>query len=358
MVFSKVVAQRRFARGFTLVELLVVIAIIGILVGLLLPAVQAAREAARRMQCSNNLKQMGLALHNYHDTHNKFPPGWIDTNTPLAAKAVFDAVLATGGWSMGNAYECQGAGWGWTNFVLPYMEQGNAYNQFGVSQKTMFDVLVGVLGSGATTLDGTIFTVSQPVFQCPSDAGPPINDLKRIIVGVPNLHPGKSNYVGNVGVINPSATGMWYQGDGMFGPNSRYGIRDVTDGTSNTIMASERKYREGYGAAAWYGVGFFGTPTGGWDPAGYLSVVGSFSLPPNRLVDAGGLDLSFYKTLAISSEHTGGGQVLMVDGSVHFIPSSIDSRFSLLGGYLNRSTHGVWEHLAIRNDGLVVGYEF
>src|SRR6266851_5083502 len=109
-------ATRR--RAFTLVELLVVIAIIGILMGLLLPAVQKIRESAARIKCGNNLKQIGLALHNYHDTLNMFPPGYIDGNTDPFSTPNNDV----------------GPGWGWAAFLLPFMEQDNLYKQINFSQ--------------------------------------------------------------------------------------------------------------------------------------------------------------------------------------------------------------------------------
>jgi prepilin-type N-terminal cleavage/methylation domain-containing protein len=135
--------------GFTLVELLVVIAIIGILVALLLPAVQAAREAARRSECTNNLKQIGVALHNYHDTHKMFPPGWIpQTGMP-------------GGGS--------GYAWGWGTAILPFMEQASLPDQIQYGKITIY----------AAAGDPAILPLMQtPIapYRCPSDVGPPTNN--------------------------------------------------------------------------------------------------------------------------------------------------------------------------------------
>ena len=127
-------------RAFTLIELLVVIAIIGVLVGLLVPAVQQVREAASRMTCTNNLKQIGLALHSYHDTYKVFPPGYIDRNTNPASTPDNDL----------------GPGWGWASFLLPYLEQGNLYNQIDFKQ--------GV----ASTRNKALAQQPLTIFQCPS----------------------------------------------------------------------------------------------------------------------------------------------------------------------------------------------
>lgn len=339
-------------RGFTLVELLVVIAIIGILIALLLPAVQAAREAARRAQCTNNLKQIGLALHNYHDTHRKFPPAWVGTD---ATPSPFPAPA---GWSMGNSYNPSGPKWGWTALILPQVEQAALYDQLGVTQQSLLDALVAHLAAGGTTLAGTIFQTEVAGFRCPSDTGPEIND--RILFAPSSLLPGfemaKSNYVGNAGVVNSAATAWSHEGDGMFGPNSGFQFRDITDGASNTIFVSERKYRDGSDAAGLLGTGLFG-PGGQWSLGhGAQSQVAATTLPPNVTTDANGLDLYAFRFLSLSSEHPGGGQVVLCDGSVRFITETIDRGFVFAPPlYLDKNTHGVWEHLAIRNDGLPVG---
>ena len=164
---------RRQRRGFTLIELLVVIAIIAVLISLLLPAVQQAREAARRSQCKNNLKQLGLALHNYHDTYSVFPPGALALSTTGVA------------YKPGDTEPSRTAvvgGWGWTVFVLPFIDQGPLYNSLAPNGNNF--------PSAPTTLTKTIL----PVFLCPSDASGSIHTATAMGGdGATNGH-AKSNY--------------------------------------------------------------------------------------------------------------------------------------------------------------------
>src|SRR5262245_42310791 len=182
--------RRRSA--FTLIELLVVIAIIAVLIGLLLPAVQKVREAAARMKCQNNLKQIGLALHNYHGALSKFPPGW-KTNTASASRS-----------------------WGWCTYLLPYMEQQNMYTRLNPDTRTFQQVLQTDIAS---------LQVPIQTFICPSDSssGGGLNDNRKFmkITGTPAI--AISNYPGNGG--NDGDTGL-------FQANRELTFGDITDGTS------------------------------------------------------------------------------------------------------------------------------
>ncbi len=184
-------------RAFTLVELLVVIAIIGVLVALLLPAVQAAREAARRGQCQNHLKQVGLAAHNYHDTLLKFPPGWTNPNQ--------------------GATLCH---------LLPYLEQTNKANTFDWTQN------INNSASNAAARGQDV-----AVYLCPSDAG-----QARFFTGVGNQATGRNNYMPNVGSYANVAevdNGNRWRSNGIFFRHSGLRMAEITDGTSNTAMFSE-----------------------------------------------------------------------------------------------------------------------
>ena len=168
-------SQQSIRKGFTLVELLVVIAIIGVLVGLLLPAVQSAREAARRTQCINNMRQLGLALHNHHDSFGTLPPGW-KTSTTAG--------------SQGNGV----ALWGWGAMILPFIEEGSLNDQLKPKDVFMHDAVTSLWSSYQS-----LMTTSMTGFRCPSDDGP-ITNIGRSFPGFNNSGAAAlstSNYIGN-----------------------------------------------------------------------------------------------------------------------------------------------------------------
>ena len=277
--------------GFTLVELLVVIAIIGILVGLLLPAVQAAREAARRMQCSNNVKQLVLAAHNYHDAYNKFPIGHHFVGTPAGTA------------NRGLAY-----GWGFG--LLPFIEQNNLYSQFDnrfpVHEKTV-------------TRNGILAGTPLAAFSCPSDTKPPTIDLPSEAI----RPTASSSYKGINGAYNryhvPGDPAAYT--NGVFDRDSRgvYGIQNITDGTSNTAMIGETRW-------GMNGATPRGTRShiyGAADPGNYWAAGATECLFINgqRAIN---WPLTNAGNRTAGSFHTGGAQFGFADGSVHFISENID----------------------------------
>ncbi len=313
--------SNRGRSAFTLVELLVVIAIIGILVGLLLPAVQAAREAARRMQCSNNLKQFGLAVHNYESAIRRFP-------------ASFYRAWPT---SMGGTFGTPG--WGWGTMILPYLEQNALYNSLDV---------------GTARLDGRIPAIKQlgqtrlPGFRCPSDSGEALNANRANFA--------TSNYIAVFGSLYDQASatpsGLVYGsqvgvGTGIFSPNSQTRFGDITDGTSNTVMIGEMCYGPNgvkdstgtlrrYNGGVWIGT-FIDTTTS--NVSVQLSLCGFNAGANVRFRRLNTPDSSN----AFSSVHTGGVQFVLADGSVQFISQNMD------GVMIDR--------IADRADGQVVALE-
>ncbi|WP_406697239.1 DUF1559 domain-containing protein [Singulisphaera sp. Ch08] len=294
----------RRSLGFTLIELLVVIAIIAVLIGLLLPAVQAAREAARRMQCSNNLRQMGLAMHSYHATHEVFPPGYI-TGTQT---------------SQPNSPET-GPGWGWGAMLLNNLEQTAAYNAAN------FRLPITVPASL------TIRTISLSVFLCPSSTGGSGPVVLKDAAGttlVTDLSP--SQYVASAGQLEVEEFPA--QNNGLFYRNSRNGVRDITDGTSTTLMAGERSRNTA--DATWVGV----IPNSQvctnpkWAvkscETANVMVLGHTGPSP----DQGWVDVPNYKGAGADdfwSLHPGGCNFLFADGSVRFIKESVNPKiFSFL----------------------------
>jgi prepilin-type N-terminal cleavage/methylation domain-containing protein/prepilin-type processing-associated H-X9-DG protein len=212
-------------RGFTLIELLVVIAIIAILMALLLPAVQQAREAARRAECKNHLKQLGIALHNYESTHRTFPPNLVPGGTNYR-------------YSAGN--------WGVLAYLNPYLEQIAIYNLMNLNAPTYAPVApFDIADPNNRIAAGTIV----PLFLCPSDRGQSVGSG----YGVSALAP--TNYVANQGTglkTTPAGArhGSPYEADGVFFADSRVRIADITDGTSNTACMSESLLGDGAESAA------------------------------------------------------------------------------------------------------------
>ena len=316
------------ARGFTLIELLVVIAIISVLIALLLPAVQGAREAARRAQCVNNLKQIGLAIANYESTHGCIVPGYISSTVPLGR-------LGVPGYNPDPQTNDNGPGWGWLALLLPFAEQTPLYHAINMNLPTW------------VADNGTVVTISLTVYNCPSannsNATCAMVDANQKLLPVANSSFARANYQYNMGWNDTSITPANVNYDdpvkGCNGPiyrNSHISYAAVTDGLSNTVVAGEKTayladstwvgiipgYRHfAYNAFASAGTGGIGV---NYDYAG--AILASHSgpslyespqviHPPNSPL---GHTDEFY------SLHPGGANVLMGDGSVRFLRQSVN----------------------------------
>lgn len=340
--------MRHRRRGFTLVELLVVIAIIGILIALLLPAVQAAREAARRSQCSNNLKQIGLALQNYHDTFKSFPPAWI---------------LSRGGASPAN-----GDGypqWGWGAMILPFMEQQALHDGLNVGKSHLADIAATPAG---------VALIQTPIagYRCPSDTGPELNSGRKPDAPFDAIEPALGNYVGAntswAGDLtrqvrgtktSPGWVSNWDDERGVFIENTATRMRDITDGTSNTIAVGERrwKYHDNNGVLRTARSALI---IGTRNPAnavrrGDQIGIGRAKLNMN-FVDPADTQLGRARQ-GFSSMHPGGAQFVFADGSTHFISETIEAGPDPDGNHWanNRATNTVYERLIAIQDGNPVG---
>ena len=289
-------------RGFTLVELLVVIAIIGILIALLLPAVQAAREAARRAQCTNNMKQLALAQHNYHDSFKSFSSGYI--REP---------------WAGVNLRER----WGWHVLIMPYIEQQPLHDLLNTQGFTLEAVCAG-LNLSVPDPVATLQTF-VPGFVCPSDPNDGIAHANRhfggglgtVAGGLGNWRPGITNYIGNRGTRwNPQVTNDPH---GVLFFDSKIRFRDITDGTTNTFMIGERD-TPNCRSGSWVGVR---NPRGGgsrgiWTSVAHGRGVLNAPNPPFGWGSAWGCGEGF------SSFHPGGANFAMSDGSVRFVSETIE----------------------------------
>ncbi len=364
--------SRLVKKGFTLIELLVVIAIIAVLIALLLPAVQQAREAARRSDCKNKLKQIGLALHNYEETHKTFPPGVMRHTTASA-----------------NAQ----SGYGWGTYILPFLDNAPLFKKFNTNDS---------IGSAANI---PLVATVLPAYRCPSDVG----ESQAAVTGTGAGNWATTNYVGNYGVGLPvlqEASGV-YQGpetakqvQGIFGQNSRTRIRDIRDGVTNTVLVLERRMpRSGtawsnaasgtfnsfwagdpdstngltdilgttslssstgyFAVAGWACEGSYtGTPPAWVDAAGTTTCSGGTAMPTgasayaltaplkiNKLPGTAGAALTGVNvdqtTAGSQSYHPGGTQVMLGDASVRFVSDSVDI--------------GTWVNLHRRNDGRTLG---
>ncbi|MFI4875747.1 MAG: DUF1559 domain-containing protein [Blastopirellula sp. JB062] len=316
-------------RGFTLVELLVVIAIIGVLIALLLPAVQQAREAARRMQCSNNMKQLGLALHNYHDTNGSFPFG---------ARA-------------GSLTPANLTGTNWRTSVLPFMEQSTVFDQLNFNGSSFSGYAGAPYTNGNDILEGLVIDG----YVCPSS---PVDPLVKAPSAINDRPSQMHHYVGIAGAYPDPAgrTDVCQQtlrgyacATGALRPAQTTKFRDFVDGTSNTLAVAEQSGRVGTEVlAANYG--------GGW--TGMLAIY-----PVSSITDS---DDNYYytglttirwqinsdtKTSSSSSQpyenntitnsyHPGGMQGLLADGSVRFVQETISM--------------DIFRRIATSDDGLVV----
>ena len=304
--------------GFTLVELLVVIAIIGMLVALLLPAVQAAREAARRSQCTNNLKQIGLAMHNYQDAQGSLPSGW--------AQDGIAAGTATGTRNLSKT-ECghennigSASQYGWAVFIMPYIEQGALYDALDVGNVPLWQRYS--LHSVRTEEDVRLLQTRIANYRCPSDSTAALNPARfSQLDAAERFDIATSNYVASMGPDAGNGSNGTEDSRGVFHGNSKYKLQTIPDGTSNTFFVGERcgmLKGENHLAANWAGNGR-PNQTNPW-AFGRTGFRSGWNLNQS-VVSASSENAGKYA----ASTHPGGGNFCLGDGSVRFISETISA---------------------------------
>lgn len=325
--------------GFTLIELLVVIAIIATLIALLLPAVQQARESARRTQCKNNLKQLGLALHNYHDTFTSFPPLAIASGV-----GGYDAF--TGGSTPAIPKQANTSG---LLLLAPYFDQGALYNQWDFQNAASWSYVYGLYTAGTVLgnpdVNAALSKTKVPVFRCPSDPGADFYTSTNQYYSISSNNAGgyRTNYAMCATYLEYYYDHYWSAQDLLnrraFGGDKGTQMRDWSDGTSNCVVMAEQT-REKYNGAlgGWtyvchvnLGIDFVGpyakpgqnwpwTPINMWtynnDPTTHLyGRLGQWSSP--------------------GSVHVGGMHTLMGDGAIRFISENISTVTQAALGYVS-----------------------
>lgn len=339
-------AVLRRRRAFTLIELLVVIAIIAILIALLLPAVQQAREAARRTQCKNNLKQLGLAMHNYHDVYGMFPIGH----------------QYTGGFDGNLTDQDGGPAWGFGWALLPYYDQAPLYNQFNSEDQAASHTPNTPNGPSNEQLCSTVL----PIFSCPSDAKEPTRNDGAITPSATSSYQGASGSYNGYGGRNTRRRNGFFARTWVGQPVA---IRDVVDGTTNTIAIAETRWdmtRGGRNRSRWYAAM---DRQGVSDPGPFMGARGA----TNALMVQGEWQMNWHQSegnpqphRTAGSSHEGGAQFLLGDGSVRFISENIQhtarawsqpgnnnqNAFDALNG---GADYGIYQRLFSRNDKLPIG---
>lgn len=313
-------------RGFTLIELLVVIAIIAVLIALLLPAVQQAREAARRTQCRNNLKQIGIALHAYHERNKQLPLGEAVSAQPATQAGTLSA-------------------WGWGVAILPDLDQAPLFDQLNPGPVTLRQAL-------ANTTQRALLQTPLAVYVCPTDpAANPLNNNRKLN----NQLVAKGNYIASHGVCAWNSSGSSGREPGPFGYNIGASFKDFTDGQSNTFLVGERSSEyPNYttpGAGVWAGV------------TTVDDIIFSVSVPSQSVDGVLGLTYGNINTPTngahqFSSHHAGGAHFLMGDGRVQFISENIHSNLDNVAACITTTNWGTYQRLTGHKDGEVVGSEF